>query len=46
MGEIKNPIKVRVTYFTEFGSKVTVMKLDELTAFINKFKIINIEENN
>lgn len=37
-------MKVRVVYFTEFGSQETLLTLKELPAFVKKFKIISIEE--
>lgn len=34
--------KIRVHYATEFGGQITTLELDELTSFINRFKILSL----
>ena len=38
-----NKLKYKVRYFTEFGSRETIIKDSELVKFIYKFKVLNIE---
>jgi hypothetical protein len=41
-------MRIKVIYFTEFGSSLIIMKIDELASWIKRynFKIISIEKQN
>ena len=39
----KKKPKIIVRYSTEFGISETILKLDELTSFIKRFKVTSLE---